>query len=81
MPNQPVIAINPPLLAWGREESGYGVDRVAKRLQVTAERVTEWETGERQPTLRQVENLARFFHAASPATAAIGGRVSPFAGR
>ena len=62
MPSNQAITVNPLLLAWAREQSGYGVDRVAKRLQVKEERVTEWETGERQPTLRQVENLARFFH-------------------
>ena len=62
MPSNQAIAVNPSLLAWAREQSGYGVDRVAKRLQVKEERVAEWETGERQPTLRQVENLARFFH-------------------
>lgn len=62
MSNQTAIAINPSLLAWARVESGYDVDYVAKRLQVREERVAEWEKGERQPTLRQVESLARFFH-------------------
>ena len=62
MPNQPTIAINPSLLVWAREQSGYDLDRVAKRLQVKEERVAEWEAGERQPTMRQVENLARMFH-------------------
>jgi Zn-dependent peptidase ImmA (M78 family)/transcriptional regulator with XRE-family HTH domain len=56
------ISINPALLAWARQESGYAVDRVARRLHVKEERVAAWETGQRQPTLRQVENLARFFH-------------------
>ncbi len=62
MPSNQAIAINPSLLAWARAESGYALDRVAKRLQVNEERVAAWEMGERQPTLRQVENLARFFH-------------------
>ncbi len=57
-----VIAINPSLLVWAREESGYPVDRVAKRLHVKEERVAAWEKGELRPTLRQVEELARFFH-------------------
>ena len=50
------------LLAWAREQSGYGLERVAKRLNVKEVRVTEWETGIRQPTLKQVENLARLLH-------------------
>src|ERR1035441_7051116 len=62
MPSNQAIAVNPSLLAWAREESGYATDRIAKRLQVKEERVEAWEKGERQPTLRQVEELARFFH-------------------
>jgi Zn-dependent peptidase ImmA (M78 family)/DNA-binding XRE family transcriptional regulator len=62
MPSNQAIAINPSLLAWAREESGYAVNRIARRLQVKEERVAAWEKGERQPTLRQVEKLARFFH-------------------
>ena len=56
------IAINPPLLVWAREESGYPVERVAKGVQVKEERILEWERGERQPSMRQIENLAKFFH-------------------
>ena len=62
MSSNQAIAMNPSLLAWAREESGYDVDRIAKRLQVKEERVTAWEKGELQPTIRQVEALARFFH-------------------
>jgi Zn-dependent peptidase ImmA (M78 family)/transcriptional regulator with XRE-family HTH domain len=62
MSNQTAIAINPSLLIWAREQSGYGLDRVAKRLQVTQSRIAEWEAGARLPTLKQVENLARMFH-------------------
>jgi Zn-dependent peptidase ImmA (M78 family)/DNA-binding XRE family transcriptional regulator len=57
-----MIAVNPSLLVWAREESGYPIDRVAKRLQVKEERVSAWEKGELRPTLRQVEELAHFFH-------------------
>jgi Zn-dependent peptidase ImmA (M78 family)/DNA-binding XRE family transcriptional regulator len=62
MPTSPPIAVNPSLLAWAREESGYPLERIAKRLNVKEERVAAWETGELQPTLRQVETLARFLH-------------------
>lgn len=54
--------VTPSLVAWARAESGYSVDRVAKRLGVKPERVTAWESGERQPTFRQMEQLARFLH-------------------
>lgn len=62
MPTALPVPINPSVLAWARNESGYPVDRVAERLQVKPERVEAWERGERPPTLRQVQELARFFH-------------------
>jgi Zn-dependent peptidase ImmA (M78 family)/transcriptional regulator with XRE-family HTH domain len=62
MPSAQPIAITPSLLTWARQESGYDPAGVAKRLQVKEERLLAWESGERQPTLKQVENLARVFH-------------------
>jgi Zn-dependent peptidase ImmA (M78 family)/DNA-binding XRE family transcriptional regulator len=62
MPASETMPVNPLLLAWAREESGYGLERVAKRLQVKEERVAAWEKGQRQPTFRQVEELAKFLH-------------------
>ncbi len=56
------IAINPRLLSWARQEGGFEIFRVAKRLHVKPEKVEDWETGAKQPTMRQVEQLARFFH-------------------
>jgi len=54
--------INPHVLAWAREEGGWLPDQVAQSLHVKPERVAAWESGERKPTVRQVENLARFLH-------------------
>jgi len=62
MPAVLPMPINPSVLTWARQESGYPVARVADRLHVKHERVAEWEQGARPPTLRQVEELARFFH-------------------
>lgn len=56
------LTVNPRVLEWARVESGWPAERVAKRLQVKVERVNAWEKGARQPTLRQVEELARFLH-------------------
>jgi Zn-dependent peptidase ImmA (M78 family)/transcriptional regulator with XRE-family HTH domain len=56
----PSIPVNPAILRWAREESGYTPERVAARLQVKQERVRNWEAGERQPTQRQLEELAKF---------------------
>jgi Zn-dependent peptidase ImmA (M78 family)/transcriptional regulator with XRE-family HTH domain len=62
MPIALPVPINPNVLEWARKESGYPVDRVADRLHVKPERVEAWERGERPPTLRQVQELARFLH-------------------
>lgn len=62
MPAALPVPINPTVLEWARKESGYPVGKVADRLQVKPERVEAWERGERPPTLRQVQELARFFH-------------------
>jgi Zn-dependent peptidase ImmA (M78 family)/transcriptional regulator with XRE-family HTH domain len=62
MPAMVPVSIQPSVLTWARSESGYAVDRVASRLQVKPEKIEAWERGERMPTLRQVQELARFFH-------------------
>jgi len=62
MPAIVSVPIQPSVLAWARSESGYAVDRVASRLQVKPEKIEAWERGERSPTLRQVQEMARFFH-------------------
>lgn len=62
MPLAQPVTVTPSLLTWAREESGYPVDRVAHRLNVNEDRILAWEQGERQPTLKQVEKLAQFFH-------------------
>lgn len=62
MPTALPVPINPSVLEWARKESGYAVARVADRLHVKPERVEAWERGERPPTLRQVQELARFLH-------------------
>ncbi|HUZ10651.1 MAG TPA: helix-turn-helix transcriptional regulator [Acidimicrobiales bacterium] len=50
--------MSPRLLAWARERSGLEVDELATRFP----KLTEWESGERAPTLKQLEDLARATH-------------------
>jgi Zn-dependent peptidase ImmA (M78 family)/transcriptional regulator with XRE-family HTH domain len=54
--------VNPPLLAWAREQSGYAPEPIAKRLAVKVERLLAWERGDRRPTVRQLQALARVYH-------------------
>lgn len=54
-------SVNPPLLVWAREQSGYAPDSIADRLKVKLERLLAWERGDRAPTVRQVEKLAKIY--------------------
>lgn len=53
--------VNPPLLVWAREQSGYAPEPVAKRLSVKPERLLAWESGDLKPTIRQAQELAKFY--------------------
>ena len=53
--------INPTVLTWARQESGYLPEPVAKRLNVKPERLLAWERGDLKPTVRQAQNLAKFY--------------------
>ncbi|MDA8349361.1 MAG: ImmA/IrrE family metallo-endopeptidase [Pseudomonadota bacterium] len=49
------LNVNPELIRWAIERSGRSVDALARYLP----RIEEWESGEAQPTLRQLETLAK----------------------
>ncbi len=52
MPRAPV---KPELLRWARERAGRSVEEFGGRFR----KLAEWERGESQPTLKQLENFAR----------------------
>ena len=54
--------VNPALLVWARDESGFDLEPVARRLNVSRDRLAAWERGEAKPTVRQAQELARFYH-------------------
>jgi Zn-dependent peptidase ImmA (M78 family)/DNA-binding XRE family transcriptional regulator len=54
--------VNHEVLEWARKESGYAPEPVAKRLNVKPEHVLAWEKGEKKPTVRQAQELAKFYH-------------------
>ena len=49
------INVNPELIRWAIERSGRSLDTLARYLP----RIGQWEAGEKQPTLRQLETLAK----------------------
>ena len=52
------VAINPDLLRWARERAGLAQEDLTKKFA----KLPRWETGEVQPTLKQVEAFARAVH-------------------
>lgn len=62
MPTVLPVPVSPAVLLWARQESGYEPERAAQRLGVKPERIAEWESGKKMPTMRQLENLAQFYH-------------------
>ena len=53
-----INGINPDILKWARERSGYTVEAIAAFLKKDASIVNDWESGERAPTYIQLEKLA-----------------------
>ena len=62
MPAPQLAPINPRVLVWARQDSGWAREDVAKKLAIKVERLESWESGEKKPTVRQVQNLAKFLH-------------------
>ncbi len=59
MAKQPVrVSVNPQILRWARERAG----RDLESLQKAFPKIAEWERGEVQPTLKQLERFARTTH-------------------
>ena len=50
--------INPKILKWARERSGYSVEAAAKAINKDKSFITECESGDRSPTYVQLEKLA-----------------------
>ena len=62
MPTAIPAEVNPVLLMWAREQSGYPPNFVAKRIGVKVERLEAWERGDLKPTVRQARELAKYYH-------------------
>jgi Zn-dependent peptidase ImmA (M78 family)/DNA-binding XRE family transcriptional regulator len=61
MPATIPAMVNPLLLVWAREEAGFTREQAAQRIKRPVDTLRAWEEGERQPTLRQAETLARLY--------------------
>jgi Zn-dependent peptidase ImmA (M78 family)/DNA-binding XRE family transcriptional regulator len=54
--------ITPSVLKWARETAHMSLETAAGKVAATAERLSEWEGGKSQPTIRQAETLAKAYH-------------------
>lgn len=52
------VAVRPEMLRWACERAGFGLGEVARRVP----QLLAWESGERQPTLKQLEGFAKATH-------------------
>ena len=61
MPKSITVKIEPEVMKWLRESSGWKIEEVAKRLNTTVETVAEFESGKKFPTLKQLKILSVSF--------------------
>ncbi|PIU61116.1 MAG: zinc peptidase [Armatimonadetes bacterium CG07_land_8_20_14_0_80_40_9] len=57
-----IVSVEPTVLIWARESIGMNIGDVAKRLKglkVSKDTISKWESGQKNPTLIQLEKLAK----------------------
>ena len=60
-PGSPVVSVNPSVLKWARESSGWTIQEISKKLKVDPHALQKWESGEQPTTLAKLEGLANFY--------------------
>ncbi len=53
--------ITPNILKWARESARMSLEVAAAKVSVSTDRLSEWENGENQPTIRQAQLLAKAY--------------------
>lgn len=53
------VDINPEVLKWALNNSGWTNEQIATKLQITSESLNAWLTNTKKPTITQLENLAQ----------------------
>ena len=52
------VDVNPELLRWAIERAGFDLDKLAHRIP----QLPAWESGDKQPTFKQLEGFAKATH-------------------
>jgi transcriptional regulator with XRE-family HTH domain len=55
------VFVNPDIIRWARESSGYSIEEIAKKLKISVENYIKIERGEKKPTFKQIEKLSHYF--------------------
>jgi len=55
------LPYNPRVLEWARERAGMAIEDVARKINVAAQKVSDWEAGNSKPTTRQGRMLAESY--------------------
>ncbi len=55
------VSINPEIIKWAREVSGFSIEEIAKRIKITEENYKKIEAGIKSPTFKQLDLLANYF--------------------
>lgn len=53
--------ITPKVLKWARESARMSLETAASKISVSSDKLTEWEDGISQPTIKQAETLAKAY--------------------
>ena len=53
--------ITPKVLQWARESARMSLETAAAKVSIAPEKLIEWESGTRQPTIKQAEILAKAY--------------------
>ena len=54
------VKIKPEIIKWAIDTSGWTAEELSRKLRVSTETIESWLKGEKNPTLRQLENLAKY---------------------
>lgn len=58
---KPDLPYNPDIFFWARDRLGLSIEAVSRKMQVGADRIADWESGDRKPTVRQARELAKTY--------------------
>lgn len=53
--------VTPDVLVWARELDSITLDDVAAKMNITPQKIAEWENGTARPTLNQAKSLAKYY--------------------